>query len=304
MQTTIRQLLVITSLFSQLTTFAQNGPPTVEQVRAAMNMGYEKVKTPLAEVSRTEVRKVWTGSDSIPIQIYYPNDRRNLPIIYNVHGGALVWAPALDMNIARVLCMRTGSVVVSVDYRLAPEHPFPAAINDSYAVWQWIDQNAERIQGNRQKLMLIGDSAGGLFIGGLQVKRQQESSSLRPSALIFINPAIDMRPTAAGVDEYALVSKWYLNGADPNNPIASPVLAATFKDFPPSLIITSEKDALKPHGLILAEKLKEANVPAQLVDLPGLDHLGHTWLNVHPTAKPAVEAVVSFINSANARAGK
>ena len=304
MQVSLRQSFLLILLLSQLTTFAQNGPPTVEQVRAAMNMGYEKVKTPLVEVFRTEVRKVWTGSDSIPIQINYPNDKRNLPIIYNVHGGALVWAPALDMNIARVLCMRTSSVVVSVDYRLPPEHPFPASINDSYAVWKWVDQNAERIQGNRQKIMLIGDSAGGLFLGALQVKRQQEASMLRPSALIFINPAIDMRPTAAGVDEYALVSKWYLNGADPNNPLVSPALAQTFKDFPPSLIVVCEKDALKPHGIILNDKLKEAGVPTQLVDLPGLDHLGHTWLNAHSIAQPAVEAVVTYINSANAKNGK
>ncbi|MBD2752339.1 alpha/beta hydrolase [Spirosoma validum] len=304
MQLIIRQVLFITLLFGPFITSAQNGPPTVEQVRAHMNMGYEKAKTPLVEVFRTEVRKVWTGADSIPIQIYYPNDKRNLPIIYNVHGGALVWAPGVDMNIARVLCKQTGSVVVSVDYRLAPEHPFPASINDSYAVWKWIDQNAERIQGNRQNLMLIGDSAGGLFIGALQVKRQQEASLLRPSALIFINPGIDMRPTAAGLDEYALMVKWYLNGTDPNNPLVSPILAPTFKDFPPSLIIVCEKDALKPHGVTLNDKLKEAGVPTQLVDLPGLDHLGHTWLNAHPVAKPAVDAVVTYINAANAKTGK
>lgn len=262
------------------------------------------MKAPQVAVFRTETRKVWTGSDSISIQINYPNDKRNLPILYNVHGGAFVWAPALDMNIARILCMRTGSVVVSVDYRLPPEHPFPASVNDAYAVWNWIDQNADRIQGNQQKITLIGDSAGGLFLSALQVKRQQETSSLHPSALVFINPAIDLRPTAAGADHYGLMVNWYLHGADPNNPLASPILSSTFRDYPPSLIIVSEKDILKPQGITLADKLKEVGVEVQVIDLPGVDHLGHTWLNGHPIAQPAIDATVSFINSVNGQRGK
>ena len=166
----LRQALFSTLLFGSFITSAQNGPPTIEQVRASINQGIEQAKLPLESVFKTETRKIWSGSDSIPIQIYYPTNKRGLPIIYNVHGGAFIMR-ALDGNIARVLCNRTGSVVVSVDYRVAPEHPFPASINDCYAVWNWIDQNAERIQGDNKKISLVGDSAGGLFIGSLLVKR-------------------------------------------------------------------------------------------------------------------------------------
>ncbi|SFC13820.1 alpha/beta hydrolase [Spirosoma endophyticum] len=303
MQLTIRQALFITFLFSSLITFAQNGPPTVEQVRSSINRGGEQAKMPLESVFKTEVRKIWSGSDSISIQIYYPNNKRNLPILYNVHGGAFIMS-ALESNIARVMCNRTGSVVVSVDYRVAPEHPFPASINDCYAVWNWIDQNAERIQGDNKKISLIGDSAGGLFIGSLQVMRQVEGHPGRPLALVFVNPGIDMRPTAAGADYYALVTNWYLHGADPVNPLVSPILGENFKDYPPSLIIVCEKDEIKQHGLVLAEKLKAASVSTQVVDLPGLGHLAGYWGAANPLAKPAVDAAVTYINSANAKMDK
>lgn len=87
MPTFVRTLLCLTLLVSQFTLFAQNGPPTIEQVRGYMNQAAERTKTSLVAVFKTEARNVWSGADSIPIQIYYPSDQRNLPILYNVHGG-------------------------------------------------------------------------------------------------------------------------------------------------------------------------------------------------------------------------
>ena len=194
-------------------------------------------------------------------------------------------------------------MVVTVDYRVAPEHPFPASINDCYAVWNWIVEHAGQIGGNRQKISLIGDSAGGLFIGALQVKRQQEGRPERPLAMAFINPGIDLRRGAPGKAEYRQVTDWYLNGADPNNPLASPILNDKFNEYPPILIITSEKDVLKPHGTALAEKLKGAGVLVQLIDLPGIDHLGHDLGSAGPKDLPAIDATVSFLNAANAKTG-
>ena len=296
-------LLIALTTLAQLPTFAQNGPPTIEQVRGYMNQGMNQSKTPPVAVFKTEVRRVLSGADSIPIQIYYPSAERNLPITYVVHGGAFVMR-ALDINVARILCNRTKSIVVCVDYRVAPEHPFPASINDCYAVWNWITDNAERMGGNQQKISLIGDSAGGVFIGSLQVKRQQEGHPARPLAMVFVNPGVDLRPTAAGADEYQLVTAWYLNGADPNSPLASPILNENVKDYPPSLIIVSETDALRQHGILLSDKLKKAGVATQLVDLPGVGHLAHDWLAGSPKAQPALDATVTFLNMANGKTGK
>lgn len=303
MQTPIQLLFLLTLLLNSFRLFAQNGPPTIEQVRSALNRGIEQVKTPPVNVFKTEIRKVWSGSDSIPIQIYYPSANRNLPIVYNVHGGAFVMR-ALDVNVARILCNRTGSIVVCVDYRVAPEHPFPASINDSYAVWNWITKNAERIGGDRQKVSLIGDSAGGVFIGALQVKRQQEGRPERPLSMVYINPGVDLRPTAAGADEYRLVTDWYLNGADPNNPLVSPILNDKLSEYPPTLIITSETDEIRQHGVLLTEKLTKAGVPVKFIDLPGVGHLAGDWGAASPKAQPAVDATVDFLNSANAKTDK
>ena len=304
MQTLIRPLFLLALLFDSFRLFAQNGPPTVEQVRSYMNQGYQQAKVPLSEVYKTEVRKIALGTDSISIQIYYPSSGRNLPILYNVHGGAFVWSPGPDMNVSRVLCNRTQSIVVSVDYRLAPEHSFPASVNDSYAVWNWIMANADRLGGDPKRVSLIGDSAGGLFIAALQVKRQQEGRPVRPLAMVFVNPGVDLRPGAAGDMQYRLVTTMYLGGADSNNPLVSPILADNFGDYSPSLIIISEKDDIRQHGVLLADKLKAAGVATQLVDLPGLGHLGHSWLAANPRAQPAIDATVDFLNSANAKTGK
>ncbi|CAN5397938.1 hypothetical protein BH09BAC4_BH09BAC4_29510 [soil metagenome] len=113
-----------------------------------------------------------------------------------------------------------------------------------------------------------------------------------------------MRPTAAGADYYGLVTNWYLNGASPDNPLVSPILGNNFKDYPPSLIIVCEKDEIRQHGLTLAEKLKAANVSTQLIDLPGLGHLAGYWGAANPMATPAVDATVTYINSANAKTNK
>lgn len=267
-----------------------------------MNSEASGAKIELTPVFKTEVRRVWSGADSIPIQIYYPSAQRNLPVVFNVHGGAFVMR-ALDVNVARILCNRTQSVVVCVDYRVAPEHPFPASINDCFAVWSWITANAERINGNGQKISLVGDSAGGVFIGALQVKRQQEGRPARPLAMVYVNPGVDLRSSAAGADEYQQVTAWYLNGADPNTPLVSPILNETVNDYPPSLIITSERDVLRQHGILLAEKLKKAGVPTQSVDLPGVGHLAGDWLLARSVAQPAIDAVVNYLNQANAKNG-
>ncbi|MBO0950674.1 alpha/beta hydrolase [Fibrella forsythiae] len=304
MQILIRTLFLLTLLLNSFRLFAQNGPPTVEQVRGYMDEDYRQTKVPLSEVYKTEARKIAVGADSVTIQIYYPTGRRNLPILYNVHGGAFIWSPGPDMNISRILCNRTQSIVVSVDYRLAPEHPFPTSINDAYAVWNWITANAQRLGGDPNRVSLVGDSAGGLFIAALQVKRQQEGKPARPLAMVFVNPGIDLREGAPGGGEYRLVSNMYLGGAAPNSPLASPILADNFGDYPPSLVIISEKDAIRQHGILLADKLKAAGRACQLVDLPGLDHLGPIWTAANPKAQSAIDATVNFLNTANTKRGK
>ncbi|MBD2700251.1 alpha/beta hydrolase [Spirosoma sp. BT702] len=275
---------------------AQDNLPTVQQIRQSFDLGYDTTTiVPKMDVFKTEVRNVWTGTASIPVQIYYPNNKKNLPIIYYMHGGAFVWSPGIDMHISRLLCNRTESVVVSIDYRLAPEHPFPATVNECFAVWNWVDQQAENLHGNRKKVILVGDSGGGNYLGAILYK--QKSNKLKPLACVYVNPAPDLRPTAPGIAPYELMRSWYLNNANPNDPLASPLLTPSFKHYPQSLILVSEIDGLKAQGVMLADKLKNAGVDTQLFELKGLDHLGFYWCNTNPIAKPAIDKVVSYINT-------
>ena len=235
-------------------------------------------------------RKVWTGSDSIPIRIYYPSATAGSRIIFNIHGGALVGG---DLNTHENICREfaaRGSVVVALDYRKPPEHPFPAGINDCEAVLQWIKANGQLLLADPKNLVLMGDSGGGLFALALAVKLKKK---LGAKSLCLINPAADLRNP--GQSAYALVTAWYLNGQNAGDSLASPIVATDFSAFPPTLVITSGKDELKPHGVAVYERLRPFG-RAQIVDLPEEDHLGGFWAAGHPRASRAVTAVSAFID--------
>lgn len=250
-------------------------------------------KTTPEAVYKVETRTIWTGADSIRIRIYSPNANKNNRIIYNIHGGALV-AGDLESHdqVSRVLANRCSAIVIAVDYRKPPENPYPAGIDDCIAVLEWIKKNAATFGGDRNNIVWLGDSGGGLFAASMQVRLQK---SFVPSGMVLVNPAVDVR--AATNPFYELVRGWYLNGKNPNDSIISPILATNVAFFPPSLIITSEKDDLKPQGIEFYNKLLQAGVKTEWVDLPAQDHLGGLWATNHPEARKAVDEAVRFINS-------
>jgi acetyl esterase len=290
---------IITTLLIALAisnAFGQQGTPTAQDIRAGIAGEITSFKIPPQKVIRVKNETLWTGSDSVRIRMYYGSAKQNLPIIYNIYGGALV-AGDLEThdNISRVLANRTQSLVIAVDYAKPPEHPFPAGINDCFYVWQWIRLHAANIGGSRSNVFILGDSGGGLFTAALQVKlARQNNRAVQPKALILINPATELRNPGHGM--YGLVTQWYLNGADSSNPLASPILAKNFSSFPPTLVIVCGKDELKPHGVKLAQKLRAAKVNVTLLDILNQDHLGGLWAAAHPQAKPAIDAAVDFIN--------
>ncbi len=276
--------------------FAQELTPTAQDIRAGIAGEIVSFKILPEKVVKVINRTLWTGTDSVRIRLYYGSNKQNLPVIYNIHGGALV-AGDLEThdNISRVLANRTQSLVVAVNYAKPPEHPFPAGINDSFYVWQWLKSHASAIGGSRSDMFMLGDSGGGLFAAALQVKlAQQSNKALQPKALVLINPATDLRNPGQGL--YGLVTHCYLNGADPNNPLASPIIAKNISSFPPTLLVVCSKDELKPHGVKLAERLRAAKVKVTLLDIPNQDHLGGLWAAAHPQAKPAIDAAVAYIN--------
>lgn len=280
-------ILVVT--FSQLQ--AQDGMPTALQVREAIAGEIAGFGISPAAIYKIENRKVWTGTDSVSIRIYYPGNGKNLPIVYNVHGGALVGGDLqTHENISIELANRTGSVVIALDYRKPPEFTYPASYTDCEAVLSWIKNNAATFNGDKTKLFITGDSGGGLQLAALAIKLKRE---LGARAICFINPATDIRTPSPGF--YTMVVNWYLNGKPATDSIASPIMATDFNGMPPSLVIVSAKDELKPQGLALYDKLKNAATEVKLVELPAEDHLGGLWAANHPRAKQALDETVAFI---------
>jgi acetyl esterase len=285
-------LLLLFSLASNVA-IAQNGMPTAAQIRegiAAQIKSFAISPLPVLKITDTLVTK---GNDEIPIRIYQSNLKKNKQIIFNIHGGALV-AGDLDThdNISRKLALQTQSVVIAVDYKKPPEFPYPESINDCEAVLEWIKKNAKLINENSKNIVLVGDSGGGLIITSLAVKLKKE---LNVSAICLINPAVDLRNPGEGF--YGLVTSWYLNGKDANDPLVSPILETDYSYFPKTLIITCQNDELKPHGIALYDKLKKAKIKTEILDIPNEDHLGGLWAAAHPKAETAIAATIKFIKT-------
>lgn len=290
----MKLLFTTTLLLISAICFAQDTQAVVKSIRTEIAGEIQSFKIPPTPVAKSRDLQVPNVSGAVKIRVYYPdNSKKKLPIIYQVHGGALV-AGDLDThdNICRLLSVRTSSIVIAVDYRKPPEFPYPAGIEDCLAVLNWIKRNGQSLNGDLGRLTLLGDSGGGLLITALLVKQQ---GKIPVNDVVLINPAVDLRNAGDGM--YGLVTKMYLNGKSADDPIISPVLASDISFFPPTLIVTCEKDILKAQGTAFYNKLKHANVKAEMIDIPGEDHLGGLWAAGHPKAKTAIDKTVEFITT-------
>jgi acetyl esterase len=208
-----------------------------------------------------------------------------LPGLVYFHGGGLV-AGSLDTHdpICRSLTNASGCQVVSVDYRLAPEHPFPAAIADGYAAAQWVAAHARELGIDAQRLGVSGDSAGAT-LAAVVCQLAATSGSVALAFQFLLCPITDFAAESASRRSFAqgyLVDrdtlehdlKHYLApGTDRADPRVSPLRAADLRRLPPAVIHTAEFDPLRDEGLAYAERLKNAGVPTIYRCHPGMIHL-------------------------------
>lgn len=205
----------------------------------------------------------------IPIRIYRPKGReaqQSSAIIY-IHGGWFI-AGGYETHdaVVRKLANKTGSVVIFIDYRLAPEHPFPAGLNDCIDGVKWVFENAESLGIDPDKVGIIGDSAGAALSTAVST---QLGKQLKFQALIY--PAVDNQLNSKTWEIYENgpvlnkqggIEAWagYLPEEEKENPLAIPVLIRDFKETPPTLIILAEHDPLLDDGKQLSENMKNAGV--------------------------------------------
>ncbi len=235
-------------------------------------------------VAQVNDRAIPGPAGEIPVRVYTPEGDGPFPLLVYVHGGGWVIC-TLDTHdgLCRSLANQAGCVVVSVDYRLAPEHPFPAAPEDCYAATQWVAAHATTLNGDATRVAVGGDSAGGNLAAVVALlARERGGPPLVFQLLIY--PATDLRMGSPSIEEnaegYGLTKRdmlWfrghYLRSeADATDPLASPLLAPDLRGVPPALIITAEYDPLRDEGERYGARLREAGVPVTISRYDGMIH--------------------------------
>ena len=218
----------------------------------------------------------------IPVRVYRPvrSAAGPRPLVVYYHGGGFVFG---YLRMGDWLCgqvaSRVGAVVVSVDYRLAPVHRFPAAVEDSYAALSWVAANSAGEVGAGGPLGVMGESAGGTLSAVMcLLARERGGPAISHQALIY--PATDMTAERENVqmpflssDEMAAYRRMYLGpDGDPANPWASPLLAKDHEGLPSALIQVAEHDPLRDDGMRYAAALRAAGVPVRVTEYVGMPH--------------------------------
>lgn len=220
----------------------------------------------------------------IPIRIYTPQGSAPFPVLLFFHtGGWMIGNLDSQDPMCRRLTNVAGCIVVSVDYRLAPEHPFPAAVEDSYAATAWVVAHATEFQGDPSRIAIGGDSAGAnLATVVATMARDQDGPPLLFQLMLF--PGTDFRLNSSTMEELGegynvtrsqmiWIRENYVPGKeDWTNPLASPMLTPDLSKLPPALIITAEYDPLRDDGEAYGTRLKEAGVPVTVSRYEGMIH--------------------------------
>lgn len=246
----------------------------------------------------------------IPVRVYMPDVDAPRPGLVYFHGGGWVICD-LDMYdvVCTALARRAGAVVVSVDYRLAPEHKFPAAVVDCYAATVWTAANAARLGIDPARLAVGGDSAGGNLAAVISIKsRDEHGPAIAKQVMVYPVTEVSRMDTPSYqefADGYQLTKsemEWfrdlYLRGPeDAANPHASPLLAPDLRGLPPALILTAECDPLRDEGEAYARRLESAGVPVTCRRYAGMIHPFFSLSGAIPQAFEAFDQIAAALQT-------
>jgi acetyl esterase len=238
-----------------------------------------------AEVARVEDRTISGPGGDVALRVYWPTAPAGDPpgVLVWFHGGGWVIGDLESADpTARRLAEGAGVVVVSVDYRLSPEHPAPAAIDDAVAALSWTAAHAEELGVDPSRLAVGGDSAGG-NLAALLCQRARAAGGPAIAFQLLVYPVTDLTQRHPSYEENAegyLLTRdamtWFighhLDGIDPADPLVSPLHADSLEGLPPALVITAEYDPLRDEGEAYAARLRDAGVPVEAVRYDGQIH--------------------------------
>lgn len=281
----------------------------LETARWALVFG-SKVKLAPPELARIETRTIpGPDVDELTIRIYQPVGEGQRGACLYFHGGGWVLNNIeTHDDVARRLAAASGFVFVSIDYRLAPEHKYPAAIEDGYAALQWVHEHARELNIDPARIAVCGDSAGGNIAAVLcLMTRDRGGPPIAAQALIYPITDCDFdRPSYRdNADGYFLTTKqmkWFWDHyvsspAQMLEPYASPIRAASLSGLPRALIQTAEFDPLRDEGEAYAEALRAAGVPVTLRRYDGLIHAFVKRVDTFDAALEAIREVGTWLKN-------
>ena len=259
------------------------------EVRAGMQRMSRALGQP-EPVADVKDRTIDTTSGELRIRMYHPAPGETLPVIVFFHGGGFVLG-SLDTHdgLARSLANGARSLVVSVDYPLAPEHKYPAARTAAFAATRWIADHAAELGGDATRLAVAGDSAGG-NLAAVVALIARDAGAPQIAMQLLIYPDLDFRRSNTSIrdfaGQYGNISReaqhWfmdhYLNRDDEKlDPLVSPLLAPNLRGLPPAFIITAEYDALRDEGEDYGRLLRQAGVATVVQRYDGMIHEFLRW---------------------------
>ncbi|MGO4494102.1 alpha/beta hydrolase [Arthrobacter sp. 2YAF22_2] len=265
-------------------------------------------RLPLAAVEDTTAG---TPTGDVPVRIYTPAEADSYGVIVYFHGGAFYLGDLETHDgVARALARESGFKVVSVDYRRAPEAAFPAGLQDCYGVVRWVAENGGSLKWNGKSLAVAGDSSGANFAAAVAAMAHDEGFVGITHQVLFY-PSVDLD---FDVDRYTSLQEnargygletvglkpwnsFYLDsGADPADPLVSPIKRDNLAGLPPALIITAEFDPLRDEGELYGQRLTEAGVDTTVSRYAGANHgfvQNFSWI---PEFHRAFEETADFLN--------
>jgi acetyl esterase len=281
---------------------------TPDQVRKTIE-AFASAGGPGEDVHRVEDRELPGSECEIPVRVYWPSADANLPVLLWFHGGGWTIGSLETADpTSRALANAAECIVVSVDYRLGPEHRFPAAVGDCLAVALGVDELAADLGGDPARVAIGGDSAGGnlaavttLLIRDAETKAQgRDRAAPRFVFQLLVYPAVEVEYESASMHEnatgYFLTAdslRWfyghYLGSADPRQWQVSPLLAPDVSGLPPALVITAEFDPLRDQGIAYAKRLADAGVQ---VDSRLYDGVFHGFFGMQEAIDVARDAFI------------
>lgn len=287
--------------------------PSEDERVASSRLGYAGwlgMNGPGPEISEVRDIKIPGEDGPIPARVYRPTEDANAPVVVFFHGGGYVVGSmdAFD-GVCRSIADASGAVVVNVDYRLAPEHPYPAPLRDGWDALRWAGDNAAELGGNPDRLIVCGDSAGGNLAALCALRARDEGGpDLKLQMLIY--PVTDWAGSFASMESNGVgnfltkeTMEWFRHnfiGDDDalwRDPSVSPWYATDVSGVCPAWVLTTSHDPLRDEGAAYAEKLSNAGVPTTYTNVEGIFHafFGHT--NIFELAVQALTDAATAIKA-------